>query len=91
MLCVIPGQPIQVNVISFFNPDKAETSPPELILKSHPSSFGLIVTGKRLDTTMRRDISPDAEIGEVGSVLFAAIMGENPRRLFLVLTLENQV
>ena len=48
-----PGQPIQVNVIDFLQPERAETSPPEDILKWYSPLLSFeIVMGSRLDTTM---------------------------------------
>lgn len=52
-----PGQPIQVNDILFLHPDRAETRPPEERLKVYPPGAvgsARIVTGNRLDTTIRR-------------------------------------
>jgi len=50
-----PGQPIQVNVMDFLQPDNAETRPPEDILKWYsPCLSFVIVTGSLFETTMRR-------------------------------------
>lgn len=48
-----PGQPTQINRISFFSPDRADTSPPELSLNTHlPSGSCDTVMGSRFDTTI---------------------------------------
>lgn len=54
---ILPGQPIQVNSISFFNPDKALTKPPLLILQFQPfpSGFFVMVMGNLFEMTIKRD------------------------------------
>lgn len=51
----VPGQPIQVNRISFLRPLSAATRPPELILYDQPpvTESRVMVTGRRLETTSR--------------------------------------
>ena len=49
-----PGQPIHVKLRDFLKPDRAETSPPDDILKWYsPAASLLMVIGRRLETTMR--------------------------------------
>ena len=54
-----PGQPIQVNDMDFLQPERAETRPPEDILKWYsPWASLLMVMGRRLETTMRWPVEP---------------------------------
>lgn len=49
-----PGQPIQVKDMLFLQPERAETRPPEDILKWYsPAASLVMVMGRRLETTMR--------------------------------------
>ena len=49
-----PGHPIHVKDMDFLQPERAETSPPEDILKWYsPCASLLMVMGRRLETTMR--------------------------------------
>ena len=70
-----PGQPIQVNVMDFLQPDRAETRPPEDILKWYsPCLSFVIVTGSRFETTMRRRSPVDVD-AIVGEMRFGAVEG----------------
>ena len=66
-----PGQPIHVKDIDFLQPERAETRPPEDILKWYSPWLSLvIVIGKRLETTMSFCLSSAEE------PLMAKVAGE---------------
>jgi hypothetical protein len=54
----VPGHPIHVKAIIFFNPDKAETRPPLDMRYVHsPASFRAMLTGNRFEITIKRSIA----------------------------------
>ena len=56
-----PGQPIHVKDMDFLQPERAETRPPEDILKWYsPEASLLMVMGRRFETTMMCRCSPGA-------------------------------